>query len=189
MNVRLVLGDQLTHSLSSLRDADSRDTILMCEVHQKATYVRHHKKKIAFVFSAMRHFARELEENGLRVRYTTFDAPENAGSLFGEVQRTVSACGGDPTHHHRTGRVPALECIERAEAGYREGKAPLNAVEGFIRQILGWREYFRGIYWLKMPDYVQANFLNAHRPLPAFYWNGETRMNCRRQKHSVPDEF
>lgn len=57
----------------------------------------------------------------------------------------------------------------------------MNAVEGFIRQILGWREYVRGLYWLKMPDYAQTNALNAVRPLPDFYWTGKTDMNCMRQ--------
>jgi deoxyribodipyrimidine photolyase-related protein len=65
-----------------------------------------------------------------------------------------------------------------AEGAYHKGKAPLNAVEGFIRQILGWREYVRGIYWLKMPQYLEGNFLNAKKDLPEFYWNGETQMFC-----------
>lgn len=73
------------------------------------------------------------------------------------------------------------EVIAAAEQAYREGSAPLPAVEGFIRQILGWREYVRGIYWLRMPDYGERNALNAHQPLPAFYWTGETEMNCLRQ--------
>ena len=67
------------------------------------------------------------------------------------------------------------------EQAYYQGKAPLNAVEGFIRQIIGWREYIRGIYWLKMPGYPSENFLQAQRPLPKFYWNAETKMNCLRQ--------
>jgi deoxyribodipyrimidine photolyase-related protein len=54
-------------------------------------------------------------------------------------------------------------------------------VEGFIRQILGWREYVRGLYWLKMPDYATSNALDAQRPLPDFYWTGETAMNCMAQ--------
>ena len=70
--------------------------------------------------------------------------------------------------------------IAAAEKAWREGKAPLAAVEGFIRQILGWREYVRGIYWLKMPDYVRLNEMQAHEALPGFYWTGETDMNCLR---------
>ena len=58
---------------------------------------------------------------------------------------------------------------------------PLAAAEGFIRQIIGWREYIRGIYWLKMPDYRDVNELEAHRPLPGFYWTGETELNCIQQ--------
>ena len=54
-------------------------------------------------------------------------------------------------------------------------------VEGFIRQIIGWREYIRGIYWLKMPQYADENFLQAKRDLPWFYWDGNTKMNCLRQ--------
>ena len=54
----------------------------------------------------------------------------------------------------------------------------MNAVEGFIRQILGWREYVRGIYWLKMPEYQQENFLKAQQKLPSLYWTGDTKMNC-----------
>ena len=79
------------------------------------------------------------------------------------------------------GLLLPLECIEAAEQAYRDNHAPLNAVEGFIRQILGWREYIRGIYWLKMPDYAEQNFFNADRDLPDFYWTGETKMNCLRQ--------
>jgi deoxyribodipyrimidine photolyase-related protein len=72
------------------------------------------------------------------------------------------------------------QVIAAAEERYRAGKAPLAAVEGFIRQILGWREYVRGIYWLKMPDYAAMNALDAHEPLPDFYWTGNTDMQCLR---------
>jgi deoxyribodipyrimidine photolyase-related protein len=70
--------------------------------------------------------------------------------------------------------------IAAAEEAYRKGDVPLPAVEGFIRQILGWREYVRGVYWLHMPGYLQKNALQASEPLPQFYWTGDTPMNCLR---------
>lgn len=70
------------------------------------------------------------------------------------------------------------EVIEAAENAYYEGNAPIESVEGFIRQILGWREYVRGIYWRHMPDYLERNALGAQAELPEFYWNAETSMRC-----------
>lgn len=352
MTLRILLGDQLTHDISSLTDIDyTHDLIWMCEVVEEATYVKHHKKKIAFIFSAMRHFAEELRVRGFRVHYTKLNDKDNAGSFYGEVQRAINTHkpdklviteageyrvqedikkwsadfdidveirdddrflathemfenwaegrkaprmeyfnremrrkynilmegdnpeGGqwnydsenrkppkeglnipqpytaqvdeitqevlelvaekfedhfgdlDPFyfavtcdqalyclrkfiderlvnfgtyqdamvqgevwmyHSHisfylNCGLLKPLECIHAAEKAYREEGAPLNAVEGFIRQILGWREYVRGIYWLKMPDYEDENFLNATRKLPWLYWGGDTHMNCLKQ--------
>ena len=345
----LILGDQLSPTLASLADADpARDVILMAEVMAEATYVRHHKQKIAFIFSAMRHFAEELRAQGFTVRYTCLDDPDNAGSLRGELRRAVEAlqpeavivtepgewrllddmkgwrqllalpveirpdarfvcshaefrawaearreltmeffyremrrktgllmegdqpAGGrwnydadnrkpaqpdllrprrrnfapdaitrdvlalvedrfsdhigrtrrfafavtrmqaeelqdafmadrlpqfgetqdamlssDPFLNHallsfyiNIGFLDPLSVCRAAERAYLEGRAPLNAVEGFVRQIIGWREYVRGVYWLKMPDYVKSNFLDAHRPLPDFFWTAETDMAC-----------
>lgn len=350
--LRLLLGDQLSHQITSLEGLDKKaDTILIAEVMDEATYVKHHKKKIAFLFSAMRHFKGELEENGATVRYITLDDPANSGSLKGEVARAIEDLAPDeliithpgeyrlradmktwpdelgikmdlrpdnrflitasqfkswagerkelrmedfyramrqhfnilmdgekpeggkwnydsenrkpadekleipstyksqkdsitrevinlvnktfpdhfgdvePFHFAVTGqaamaalnlfikqRLPRfgdyqdamikgepfmfhalislylnsglldpMTCIKKAEQAYQDEKAPLNAVEGFIRQILGWREYVRGVYWLKMPDYKQQNFFKAERKLPSFYWTAETRMNCLRQ--------
>ena len=352
MKLSLILGDQLSSTLSSLAEIDPKeDLILMCEVRSEATYVKHHKKKIAFLFSAMRHFAAELSDREFNVRYVKYDDPNNTGSLLGEMSRIVAEnditevvvtepgeyrlktemaewsdklkvpvsineddrflsttsefaiwaegrkqlrmeyfyremrrkysilmdhdqpVGGqwnfdaenrkppakgldipdtframpdaitqevialveenfpdhfgdllpfhfavtrdqalaaldefiakrlslfgdyqdamiqnEPWMYHSNiglylncGLLNPLECIERAENAYHSGNAPLNAVEGFIRQILGWREYVRGIYWLKMPEYKEANFLEAKRPLPDFYWTAETQMNCMRQ--------
>ncbi len=351
-SLRFVLGDQLSHGLSSLRGLDpARDAVLMAEVAEEASYVPHHKQKIAFLFSAMRHFAAELREKGVPVRYVAIDDPGNTGSFTGELGRAVERLKpehvvvtepgewrvldaisgwrerfGVPVHvraddrflcsrdefaawagdrrsfrlevfyramREKTGflmedgepaggrwnfdtdnrkRLPATEtpperlrfppdavtrevldvvrrrfgnnfgdlepfgwavtrgqaraalehfvadCLprfgdyqdamkagegflfhgvispylnaglltareacERAETAYRDGTAPLNAVEGFIRQIVGWREYVRGVYWLKMPGYAKSNALSATRKLPAFYWTGETRMNCLAQ--------
>ena len=79
------------------------------------------------------------------------------------------------------GLLLPLECVRAAEKAYQTGKAPLNAVEGFIRQIIGWREFVRGVYWLKMPEYAKKNFFKAKRNLPEFYWTADTEMNCLRQ--------
>ena len=350
--LRLILGDQLTPDISSLRDADkSNDIIFLCEVFDEAVYVKHHQKKIAFLFSAMRHFAAKLSESGWHVDYVRLDQKGNSHSFSGEVARAVArhepqgvivTCpsewrvleemrnwettlpcavelrdddrfyctldefaswaegrkqlrmeyfyrelrrktgilmsenepiGGQwnydaenrgrapddlevPKHtsfapdditnevlhlvENRFGahfgtlrpfefavtheqaayvldrfiaeRLPLfgiyqdamvegeafmfhahiglyLNCgllspqqaIIAAENAYHAGAAPLNATEGFIRQILGWREFVRGLYWLKMPDYADQNALEAHRPLPAFFWTADTMMNCLKQ--------
>ncbi len=72
------------------------------------------------------------------------------------------------------------EVVAAAEAAYREGHAPLASVEGFIRQILGWREYVRGVYWTQMPGYLERNALDAQQDLPAWFWTGATDMACLR---------
>ena len=344
-----VLGDQLSRDLASLRDRTKDDTvILMMEVWDEATYVKHHKQKIALIFSAMRHFAEEMRADGWTVDYVKLDAPDNAGSFTGEVARAIEEheprlvsvveagewrvrghmeqwpdkfpceveflrddrfiCsqaefeawaedreqlrmeyfyremrrktgllmdgtkpeGGDwnydsenrrppkegldaparplfkpdaitkesielvearfgdhfgtldkfgwPVTHKQAkkaadaffkeriecfgpyqdamiegeddmfhsmlstsinlGLLDPLELCRRAEQAYKDGTAPINSVEGFIRQIIGWREYIRGFYWYTMPGLKEANELNATRPLPDFYWTGETDMNC-----------
>ncbi|PIZ34049.1 MAG: cryptochrome/photolyase family protein [Alphaproteobacteria bacterium CG_4_10_14_0_8_um_filter_37_21] len=105
---------------------------------------------------------------------------------FGDYQDAMIQ--GEPWMYHshlsfylNCGLLLPMECIKAAESAYHAHRAPLNAVEGFIRQILGWREYIRGIYWLKMPHYKESNFLNATRNLPGFYWDGITKMNCLHQ--------
>ena len=344
-----MLGDQLSDSLSALDGLDPQaDVVLMAEVRDEATYVRHHKQKIALTFAAMRHFADRLTQRGVSVRYVRIDDPGNRHSITGEIDRALqdvdassvvmTECGewrlsealsafagtspvpvevredrrflcthdwfrrwasdktqlrmeffyremrrehgllmdGDqpeggqwnydaenrkrlprdvrppkrlrigpdvvsrgamadvarlfPDHfghlddfgwpttaeaaeqvladfiadvlprfgdwqdamaHDQPwmwhalistsinlGLIAPLDACRRAEAAYRDGRAPLNAVEGFIRQILGWREFVRGIYWLKTPEYRSRNFLDADRNLPWFYWSGQTDMAC-----------
>ena len=348
-HLRLVLADQLSDSLSALNDVQAGDTILLCEVMEEATYVRHHPKKIAFLFAAMRHFADGLKGKGFQVRYVTLQDPANTGSLTTEVARAAKELGlqqvivtepgeyrvrqmmlswqaelglsveirtddrflcaidrfarwangkkqlrmeyfyremrkaynilieadGAPTggqwNYDKENRKPPakgmvspprishkksailtevlalvgnrfsghfgtlepfhfavtraqalvelddfiarilphfgdyqdamvkgeaflnhsllssylnaglllpLEICRKAEAAYRSNQVPLNAAEGFIRQILGWREYVRGIYWLNMPAYADLNFFDTKRPLPDFYWGGKTDMAC-----------
>ncbi|KPL55471.1 deoxyribodipyrimidine photolyase [Prosthecomicrobium hirschii] len=351
--LRVILGDQLTGRLEVVAGADKgRDVILIAEVMAEATYVRHHVKKIAFLFSAMRHFAEALRAAGHVVRYVALDDAANTQSLEGEIRRAVAAlqpsrivvtepgewrlreslksleaeCGvpldilpdtrflcthaefdawaegrrelrmeyfyremrrrhgiliepdgtpaggrwnfdadnrkppkpglaspprvsfrkdaitlavldlvrrhfpdgygrlepfhfavtrrqalreldhfiaailpgfgdhqdamvrGEPYLSHsllaaylNAGLLDPLEVCRKAETANRDGLAPLNAAEGFIRQILGWREYVRGLYWRFMPGYVERNALGASEPLPWFYWSGETRMACMRE--------
>lgn len=340
----LVLGDQLTPAISSLRGLDpARTRVLMVEVAAEAGYVAHHRKKLAFVFSAMRHFAAELRTDGWDVEYVRLDDAGNSGSLASEIERFRRRHGKLPLRvteageyrvaeilrsvadativdddrffissaefaewaegrsqlrmehfyrmmRRRTGilmdgdkplggkwnfdsdnrnaatrdlmmtqplqftpdRVtrevlamvtenfpdnfgnlePFWFAVARRDAGaafedfvstrlsrfgdyqdamlagekylyhaaiaqylnaglldarhlcwvvdsaYRAGKVPINAAEGFVRQILGWREYVRGIYWWRMPGYADENALGASRPLPAFYWTGDTDMAC-----------
>ncbi|WDF75106.1 cryptochrome/photolyase family protein [Novosphingobium sp. KACC 22771] len=344
----LVLGDQLSLSLSALAAADPvSDIVLMAEVAEEAVYVRHHKKKIALVLSAMRHFAEELRGAGWRVDYVRLDDPANTGSLRGEAQRARQRWGaqdiiatepgewrlmqdmrdwanllpdsrfladregfaqwaedrlrpgggtrmehfyrlmrrktgllmeGDkpaggqwnfdhdnrapppgalgmpqpmrfepdaitrevmdlvaqrfPDHfgdlepfwfavtrdqaeaafahflrvalpefgrnqdamltdqrflYHAVvspylnlGLLDPLAMCRAVEEEWRAGRVPINSAEGFIRQIIGWREYVRGIYWWRGPDYAQGNALEANRALPWFYWTGETPMACLR---------
>ncbi len=88
--LRLILGDQLSHNISSLSDIKKDDDlILMCEVREEATYVKHHKKKIAYIFSAMRHFAKELGDKGFNLRYMKYDDSSNTGSFKGEVENAL----------------------------------------------------------------------------------------------------
>jgi deoxyribodipyrimidine photolyase-related protein len=102
---------------------------------------------------------------------------------FGDFQDAMLA--GEPFLYHAVialylncGLLDPLQVCREVEAAWRAGKAPLNAAEGFIRQIIGWREYVRGIYWLKMPGYERSNFFGHTRRLPDFYWTAETRMAC-----------
>ncbi len=102
---------------------------------------------------------------------------------FGETQDAMLV--GQSFLHHAVlspyiniGLLDPLEVCRRVEQEYKKGRVPLASAEGFIRQIIGWREYIRGIYWLKMPEYRDVNALNATRNLPDFYWTGNTKMKC-----------
>ena len=77
--------------------------------------------------------------------------------------------------------LSAREVVSAVEEAWRRGDVPIESAEGFIRQVLGWREYVRGIYWTQMPDYAEMNALAAVHPLPDFFWTGETEMNCLSQ--------
>jgi deoxyribodipyrimidine photolyase-related protein len=107
----------------------------------------------------------------------------NALPRFGDYQDAM--LNGNEFLYHailspylNIGLLNVTEICEAAANAYAAGHAPINAAEGFIRQIIGWREYVRGIYFLEGPDYTARNILGHDRDLPWFYWGGETRMNC-----------
>ena len=103
--------------------------------------------------------------------------------LFGRYQDAMWT--GEPwLYHSRISAALNLKLldprrvVEVAVAAWHDGSAPLAAVEGFVRQVLGWREFIRGMYWLRMPAFLDDNALDAHEPLPALYWSGDTEMRC-----------
>jgi deoxyribodipyrimidine photolyase-related protein len=107
---------------------------------------------------------------------------------FGDYQDAMKE--GEPWMYHshisfylNCGLLTPTEVCKAVEDAYynTELNIPLNAAEGFIRQVIGWREYIRGIYWLKMPAYADGNFLNAKQTLPEFFWSGDTKLNCMKQ--------
>jgi len=114
------------------------------------------------------------------------DFVEHRLPRFGDFEDLMLA--DEPILFHSTlspmlnlGLLTPQECVEAAIAAYRQNRAPLNAVEGFVRQIIGWREYINGTYWLRGPHYRDLNGLRATRPLPAWFYTGETPMNCLSQ--------
>jgi deoxyribodipyrimidine photolyase-related protein len=107
-------------------------------------------------------------------------------AAFGDYQDAMAE--GEPYLFHA--RISAalniglldVRCLcDDVDKAWREGRVPLNAAEGFIRQLIGWREYVHGIYWLRMPEYAGLNHLGNQRALPEFYWTGATRMRCMAQ--------
>lgn len=102
---------------------------------------------------------------------------------FGDFQDLMVS--DEPTMFHslispmiNIGLLQPMECVQAAVSAWKAGLAPLPAVEGFVRQILGWREFVNGVYWLKMPAYARVNGLDAMRPLPEFFYTGQTDLNC-----------
>jgi len=114
------------------------------------------------------------------------DFVANRLAHFGNYQDAMWT--GQPLLYHSrisdTMNVKLLDprtVVRAIEDAYHRGNAPLAAVEGYIRQIIGWREYVRGVYWTFMPEYIERNALQAEEKLPDFYWDGKTDMNCLKQ--------
>ena len=116
-SLRLVLGDQLTKQLSSLTDLDpennqEQDVVLLCEVTEEARYVPHHRQKLALVFSAMRHFAAELQDEGINVDYIRLNSRGNSGSFTAEVERALKKHGCSKLIVTEPGEWRVLQMLE-----------------------------------------------------------------------------
>lgn len=123
---------------------------------------------------------------GKQARQAFLHFVEHQLTLFGDYQDAMLV--DQPFLFHsicsmylNTGLLDARWMCQKVEQAYYDGLVPLNAAEGFIRQVIGWREFVRGVYWLQMPDYKTRNTLAASRPLPDFYWSGDTKMRCMQQ--------
>ncbi len=109
----------------------------------------------------------------------------NRFAEFGPYEDAMSSHNGVLFHsilspYLNIGLLEPLDVIQRAERAYKDGKAPINSVEGFVRQILGWREYIYWQYWQQMPGLLRANSWGHRRPMPQLFWDGETELACLR---------
>jgi deoxyribodipyrimidine photolyase-related protein len=113
---------------------------------------------------------------------------ENLLPTFGAYQDALTTW--DPYLFHsrlsfslNTKMISPLEVVQKVENYWysHQDQISISQVEGFIRQIIGWREYMRGVYWAKMPEFAGMNFFEYDRKLPEWYWTGETKMNCLKQ--------
>ncbi|NUN97362.1 MAG: cryptochrome/photolyase family protein, partial [Candidatus Omnitrophica bacterium] len=103
--------------------------------------------------------------------------------LFGMYQDAMLAKSNRMYHSFLSpylnhGLLRSAEVLKAVEEAYQNGDAPLNSTEGFIRQVLGWREYLHGFYWMKMPEYREINFFDCHRSIPQLMKDGDTNLKC-----------
>lgn len=162
---------EIPHPSSYPPDETTRDVLTLVEEH----FSRHPGSLEQFAWPVTKRQATYALQDFVRHRLRYFGPSEDA------------MWSGEPYVYHSR-LSPALnlklldprDCIEAAVETYEAGNAPINSVEGFVRQILGWREFIRGIYWRHMPDYAKLNHFGADLPLPRLYWSGETKMACMR---------
>ncbi len=150
-------------------DAITREVITLVET----TYPDHPGSLAAFDWPMTREEALEALDDFIAHRLSQF-GPHQDALWTGETwlwHSHLSSCINLKLLNPR-------EVCEAAESAWRRGEAPIESVEGFIRQIIGWREFVRGLYWHRMPQYLEDNALDAHQPLPAFYWTGNTDYVC-----------
>ncbi len=129
-----------------------------------------------FRWGVTRQHALQVLEEFIRDRLPTFGPYEDA-----MLTAHKTLWHGLLSPYLNLGLLQPLEVVEAAEKAYHDRHLDLNSVEGFIRQVMGWREYMRGIYVSMEDDYPTRNWFNHTQPLPAFYWNAETTMNCLHQ--------
>jgi deoxyribodipyrimidine photolyase-related protein len=113
------------------------------------------------------------------------DFLKNKMAKFGDYEDAMLSENGFLYHsvislYLNVGFLDPRKIIQTIQKNYHDGKIPLNSAEGFIRQILGWREFVRGIYWKFMPQYYGKNYFDHTRKLPEFFWTGNTDLNCLR---------
>ncbi len=134
-------------------------------------------KENRFTYPVTREEALELLDHFLEVRFAHFGTYQDA-----MVERDDLLFHSKLSFTLNTKLLDPLEVIQAVEAYWREHQDSIDIAqaEGFIRQILGWREYMRGIYWAKMPEYAELNYFDHQARLPAWYWTGDTKMNCLR---------
>ena len=129
-----------------------------------------------FGWAVTRAQAQQVLEHFIQVRLATF-GPYQDAMVTGEDTLWHALL----SPYLNIGLLHPLEVIQAVAAAYCERDLPLNSVEGFIRQVLGWREYMRGLYHYVDEDYPDSNYFDHHRPLPEFFWTGDTPMNCLHQ--------
>ena len=152
-------------------DAITREA--MAEVESEAGYVG---STVGFQLAVTRAQARSAFADFLEHRLPDFGPYEDA-----MTGRSDSLYHSVLSPQMNLGLLEPLAMVQAAEEAYRAGKAPLNSVEGFIRQILGWREFMYWQYWRQMPGFHQANAWSATEPLPEFFWTADTEMSCLRR--------
>lgn len=141
-------------------------------------------KRFADHYGSLKDFDYPVDHAGAQTLWAHF--LDQGLASFGDYQDAMAA--DQPFLFHsrisaalNIGLLDVQQLCADVEAAYWSGRVALNAAEGFIRQLIGWREYVRGVYWLLMPDYAERNVFNNIRPLPEFYWTGDTKMNCMSQ--------
>ncbi len=143
------------------------------EVIQKVEQLSTWEKSTGFGYAVDHHGAAQVLEDFLDNRLVHFGTYEDA-----MTSRSHVVYHSVLSPYLNIGLLDPLEVIQAAEKAYHEGHAPLNSVEGFIRQVLGWREYIYWQYWRLFPELMSSNHLGANRELPEFFWTGNTDLNC-----------